>query len=155
MADDPKSRFAAQLERLTGRHSTGTAGQAHGKIDEASFPGEFARLKATVIRPVFEAIGNTLQERGDEVHVSEEAGGRISIHIIPAGTRKSIHPHDWFPTLSFFGAPIACTIGLHGRNMRPNLEVASGSRGIFAPAQINQDMVKKELMKFIGEIANW
>jgi len=39
--------------------------------------------------------------------------------------------------------------------MRPNSEVASGSRATYAPAQINKDLVEKELMKFIGEIANW
>jgi len=30
-----------------------------------------------------------------------------------------------------------------------------GSRGDYKPAQINQAMVENELMKFIGEIANW
>ena len=105
---------------------------------------------------MFEAIGNTLlKERGHEFNVSEESGGRISIHIVPAGAKKSIHPYDWFPTLTFFGTPMAGTIGLDGRNMRPNSEPASGSRGIYALAQVNKSVVEKELMKFIGEIANW
>jgi len=155
MTDDWKSSPAPPSERFPGRLNTVATGKAQGKIDEASFPDEFARLKVSVIRPVFEAIGKTLNARGDEFKVSEEAGGRISIHIVPAGAKKSIHPYDWFPTLTFFGAPMAGTIGLHGRNMRPNSEVASGSRAIYAPAQLNKDVVEKELMKFIGEIANW
>ena len=156
MTENSHYKPAAPLERFTGRRNTGVAETAPHKFDEASFPGEFARLKASVIRPVFEAIGNTLlKERGHEFNVSEEAGGRISIHIVPAGAKKSIHPYDWFPTLTFFGTPMAGTIGLHGRNMRPNSEPASGSRGIYAPAQVNESLVEKELMKFIGEIANW
>ena len=155
MTDDSKSKVAALREPFTGRRNTGAMEKAHVKIDEASFPAEFERLKVAVIRPVFEAIGRTMTERGHEFNVSEEAGGKISIHIVPAGAKKSIHPYDWFPTLTYFGAPMAGTIGLHGRNMRPNSEVASGARGTYAPAQVNKELVEKELMKFIGEISNW
>jgi hypothetical protein len=155
MTDYSNSKLGAPPERFTGRRDTSAAEKTPARIDEASFPGEFARLKTSVIRPVFEAIGNTLKARGHEFNVSEEAGGRISIHIVPPGVNKSIHPYDWFPTLTFFGTPIAGTIGLQGRNMRPNSEVASGSRGIYTPAQIDQGLVEKELTKFIGEIANW
>jgi hypothetical protein len=155
MTDDSNSKLDTALERFSGRRTAGATEKARDKAEETSFPDEFSRLKTSVIRPVFEAIGNKLKERGHEFNVSEEAGGRISIHIVPAGVNKSIHPYDWFPTLTYFGAPMAGTIGLHGRNMRPNSEVASGSRGVYAPAQLNKDLVEKELMKFIGEIANW
>ena len=50
---------------------------------------------------------------------------------------------------------MAGTLGLHGRNGRPASEPASGARGIYTPAQVNKSLVEKELMKFIGEIANW
>ena len=155
MTDNSHAKHGPALERFTGRRDTSAGARAPVSIDETSFPAEFARLRASVIRPVFEAVGNTLKERGDEFTVSEEEDRRISIHIVPAGAKKSIHPNDWFPTLTFFGAPIACTIGIQGRNMRPNSEVSSGSRGIYSPAQINKELVEKELMKFIGEIGNW
>jgi len=113
MTDDLKSRPVRPPEPFTGRRNSAATEKAPGRIDEASFPAEFTRLQVSVIRPVFEAVGKTLTARGDEFNVSEEAGGRISIHIVPAGAKKSIHPYDWFPTLTFFGAPIAGTIGLH------------------------------------------
>jgi hypothetical protein len=155
MTDDSNARLDAALERFTGRRTAGTAEKAPDKDEATPFPEKFASLKTSVIRPVFEAIGNKLKERGHEFNVSEEAGGRISIHIVPAGVNKSIHPYDWFPTLTYFGTPVAGTIGLQGRNTRPNSEVASGSRGIYAPGQINKELVERELTKFIGEIANW
>ena len=49
---------------------------------------------------------------------------------------------------------MAGTIGLHGRNMRTNSEVASGSRGTYTPAQISKELVERELMKFSGNNAN-
>jgi hypothetical protein len=92
---------------------------------------------------------------GYEINISEEPAGKISIHIVPPGVNKSIHPYDWFPTLSFFGAPFTKTVGVHGLNMRPNSDNGSGSRGDYKLAQVDQALVKKELMKFIGEIGNW
>jgi len=122
---------------------------------EDDFRSDFEKLKLSVVRPAFENVGSLMKERGHEISISEEPGGKISIHIVPAGARKSIHPYDWFPTFSVFGAPFQRTAGLHGRNMRPNSENGSGSRGDYKLAQMNKDLVEKELMKFVGEIANW
>jgi len=124
-------------------------------VNSNTFPGDFAELKLSVIRPALETVGSTLKARGHETSISEDASGRISIHIVPAGARKSIHPYDWFPTLSFVGAPFTRTVGLHGRNARRNSESASGPRGDYKPPQLSKEVVEKELMKFVGEIANW
>lgn len=145
MTDSLDSKYGKALDQFTGTHAPGTE----------DFPGEFAKLKVTVIRPTFENIGNMLKERGHQYNISEDSSGKISIHIVPAGVQQSIRPFDWFPTFSFFAAPITRTVGLHGRNMRPNSEASSGSRGEYRLAQVNNEVVEKELMKFIGEIANW
>lgn len=126
-----------------------------GKAAADDFPGDFAQLKLSIIRPALEAVGIKLRERGHEINISEDASGKISIHIVPAGAKKSIHPYDWFPTLSFFGAPFTKTVGLHGRNARRNSDSASGPRGDYKPSQVSKEVVEKELMKFVGEIANW
>jgi len=155
MAGDLNSKFGQALDRFSGKLGSDTNRKQQGKSAEDAFADDFANLKLSVIRPVFEAMGHMLKERGHEFNISEEPGGKISIHIVPAGVNKTIHPYDWFPTFSFFGAPFTKTIGVHGRNMRPNSEGSSGSRGEYKPAQVNKDVVEKELMKFIGEIANW
>lgn len=126
-----------------------------GKAAADDFPGDFAQLKLSVIRPALESAGIKLTERGHEINISEDASGKISIHIVPAGAKKSIHPYDWFPTLSFAAAPFTKTIGLHGRNARRNSDSATGPRGDYKPSQVNRETVEKELMKFVGEIANW
>lgn len=122
---------------------------------EDTFPGEYATLKQSVIRPVFESVGNRMKERGHQFNISEEAGGKISIHIVPPGGNQSIHPYDWFPTFSLYGAPFTKRIGVHGRNAKPNSSGSTGERGDYQLAQVNKETVEKELMKFIGEIANW
>jgi hypothetical protein len=153
MAENMHSKTDNTLDQFTGKRGTGGPPQrGTGKED---FPGDFERLKRAVIRPVFETIGNGLKERGHEFNIAEEPDGKISIHIVPAGVKKSIHPYDWFPTFSLFGSPDRKIIGLHGRNMRPNSEPSSGSRGEYQPTLVSKEIVEKELMKFIGEIANW
>ena len=155
MANDANVKMGKAPDLFTTRREAGTGGQLQRKPGEDNFPGDFARLKLSVIRPVFESIGNQMKERGHEFNISEEPGGKISIHIVPPGANQSIHPYDWFPTFSFFGAPFTKTIGVHGRNMRPNSEGSSGSRGDYRLAQVSKEVVEKELMRFIGEIANW
>jgi hypothetical protein len=44
---------------------------------------------------------------------------------------------------------------MHGLNMRPNSDNGSGARGVYKLPQFTREIVEKELMKFIGEIANW
>ena len=155
MSEDLISKPRNALDPFTGKRGAGTGGKPQSKTAVDDFPGDFAKLKLSVIRPAFETIGNTLKARGHKINISEDAGGKISIHIVPAGVNKSIHPYDWFPTLSFFGAPFSRTIGLHGRNARRNSDSASGPRGEYKPSQVNKEIVEKELMKFVGEIANW
>lgn len=155
MTEDQQLKMGQALDQFTAKRSAGADSALQRKTSEDDFPGDFSKLKLTVIRPVFKAIGTMLTERGHEFNISEEPGGKISIHIVPAGVSKSIHPYDWFPTLSFFGAPFTKSIGMHGRNARRNSEGGSGQRSDYKLAQVNKDIVEKELMKFIGEIANW
>lgn len=155
MAEKLSNLLGTALDRFTQKHTAGTDRGRNGESSDDTFRADFTKLKVSVIRPVFAAIGKLLQERGHEFNISEEQGGKISIHIVPAGVSRSIHPYDWFPTLSFYGAPMARTIGVHGRNSRPNSETASGPRGEYQPSQVDSEFVEKELMKFISEIANW
>lgn len=155
MTDDLNDDMGKRLDRFTEKGDASADENRQGKAVEDGFPAEFEALKLSVIRPAFERIGNRLTARGHAFNVSEEARGKISLHIVPAGVNKSIHPYDWFPTFSFFGAPFTKTIGTHARNTRPNSDSGSGSRGDYTAAQLTTEMVEKQLMKFIAEIANW
>jgi len=151
--EESNSKMGKALDQFTGMRGARAASSPAPASVEDSFAAAYAELKQTVIRPAFENVGEQLTARGHEIHVSEEPGGKIAIHIVPAGATKSIHPYDWFPTFSLFPAPFTKTIGVHVRNARPNSE--GSSRGEYKLAQVNREMIEKELMKFIGEIANW
>ena len=122
---------------------------------EDSFAGDFAKLKLRVIRPAFDALADWLKARGNEVEISEEPDGDISMHIVPAGVDKSTRPRDRFPTFSVLGSSFAGTVGLQARNMRPDSAAASGSRSVYPLAQISNPVLEAELMKFVDEIGKW
>ena len=150
---DRNSEMEKALDQFTDMPGAGAASPQPAAKVEDSFASAYAKLKQAVIRPAFENVGGLLTTRGHEIHISEEPEGKIAIHIVPAGTNKSIHPNDWFPTFALFAAPFTKSIGVHVRNARPNSE--GSSRGEYKLAQVDKAMVEKELMKFVGEIANW
>ena len=155
MAEDLNSKTGMASNPFTATRAPGADLKPQSNTRDDDFPGDFARAKLSVIRPAFEKIGSLLKERGHDINISEDEHGKISIHIVPPGVKKSIQAYDWFPTFSFFGAPYTKTIGLQGRNARRNAEGSTGARGDYKPAQLNQPLVERELMKFVGEIANW
>ena len=141
--------------RNPGKGAAGASGKPGSGADEDSFAGDFAKLKLRVIRPAFDALADWLKARGNEVDISEEPGGNISLHIVPAGADKSTRSHDRFPTFSVFGSSFNGTVGLQTRNMRPDSAPASGLRSVYALAQINNPVLEAELMKFVDEIGKW
>ena len=153
MADDRKASMGKTLDGFSGKRDAGKSAQPQAGSGAEDFPRDFAKLKVSIVRPAFESIGAMLKERGHEIDISEEPDGKISIHVVPAGVAKSIHPYDWFPTFSLYGAPYTKSVGVHGRNARPSS--GGSARGDYKLAQVSREVVEKELMKFIGEIANW
>lgn len=155
MSVNPMPPSGSSLNQLAGTRAPGAEGKPPGGAVPEDFATEFEKVKMTVIKPALETLGNSLKALGHGISVAEDVGGSVSIHIVPAGVSKSIHPYDWFPTLIFFGIPATKTIGLQGRNARRNSEASTASRGDYKPSQISREVVEKELKKFVGEIANW
>jgi hypothetical protein len=143
----------------TGRHpgksAAGTSGRPESGAVEDSFAGDFAKLKLRVIRPAFDALADWLKARGNEVEISEEPDGNISMHVVPAGVDKSTRSHDRFPTFSVLGSSFTKTVGVQARNMRPDSAAASGSHSVYTLAQISNPILEAELMKFVDEIGKW
>jgi hypothetical protein len=154
MENDVTSRLD-KTGRNPGKSAAGTSGKPESGAVEDSFAGDFAKLKLRVIRPAFDALATWLKERGNEVEISEEPGGNISMHIVPAGVDKSTRSHDRFPAFSVLGSSFNKTVGLQSRNTRPDSAPASGSRSVYTLAQISNPVLEAELMKFVDEIGKW
>jgi hypothetical protein len=144
-----------KTNRNAGKGASGASAKPESGPVEDSFAGDFATLKLRVIRPAFDALADWLKARGNQVEISEEPDGNISMHIVPAGIDRSTRSHDRFPTFSVLGSSFTKTVGLQTRNMRPDAAATSGSRSVYTLAQISNPIVEAELMKFVDEIGKW
>ena len=134
------------------------------KTDEDNFIKGFADLRTKVVRPVFEAIGAILKERGHDYSISEdeyagEPGGKtteaaVSIRVMPAGLEKSPHDDAQFPSLSFVTRHYNKTVSIQSSYAIPQLGGPAGPRGDYQLAQIDEDLVKVELLKLVVGIVN-
>jgi hypothetical protein len=134
------------------------------KTDEDNFLKGFADLKTNVVRPVFEAIGVILKERGHAFAISEdeyagEPGGStteaaVCIRIMPAGMEKSLHDDPQFPSLSFVTRHYNKTVCIHSSNAVPQSGGPASPRGDYQLAQIDKDFVQAELLKLIAGMVN-
>jgi hypothetical protein len=132
------------------------------KIDAETFQEQFADLRRKVVRPVFEATGIVLKERGHDFRISEDeyASGpdgktteaAISIRVVPAGT--SSHPEAEFPTLSFVTRHYNKAVCIHSSNAVPQSDGRTSPRGDYQLAQIDKDLVEAELLKLIAGMVN-
>src|SRR6266480_1257588 len=141
------------------RHAQDRLQQA--KADDALFLQRFADLRRGVVRPVFEAVGAILQERGHGFSISEEdyavnASGRstearIAIHILPAGMETSLHANDPMLSLSITTRHYNKTVSIIGGEAAVPGGLA-GSRGAYEVAQIDTELVEGELLKLVAGI---
>jgi len=133
------------------------------KADEDAFREGFARLRASVIRPVFEAAGAILKARQHDFSVTEDEaveGGSgageaaICIRVMPAGTASTSLTGARFPSLCFVTRHYNKTVCVLASNAVPMPSGPAGSRGDYRLAQIDAELVQAELLKLIAGIVN-
>jgi hypothetical protein len=134
------------------------------KTDEDNFLKGFADLRSNVVKPVFEAIGAILKQRGHDFRISEdeyavEPDGKtteaaVSIRIMPAEMEMSPHDVTQFPSLSFVTRHYNKTVCIHSSNAVPQSGGPASPRGDYQLAQIDKDLVQAELLKLIAGMVN-
>jgi hypothetical protein len=130
------------------------------KTDEDAFRNGFADLRASVVRPAFEAAGAILKARGHDFSIAEdefsgEPDGKcteaaISIRIVPAGTDGSSRANARFPSLCVVSRRYSKTVSILASNAPPKTSAAADSRGDYQLAQIDTELVQGELLKLIA-----
>ena len=147
------------LDELEERRSAAAARDRKVKADDERFLTDFAGLRRDVVRPVFEAAGAVLVQRGHGFDIAEQEFGvdssgkpteaGIALHIVPAGTGPlpdKDHAHTLSITTRHYNktlwidAGIAANVGGLGSKRACTLE------------QVNAQLVEDELLKFVAAI---
>src|SRR5258705_5293307 len=98
------------LDRYEERRRADMTREQKTKDDDALFLTRFVEVRKSVVRPVFEAAGAVLAERGHEFSISEVefsadsarqvVEAAISIRIVPLGMKTSAQDDDHARTFS-------------------------------------------------------
>jgi hypothetical protein len=129
------------------------------KEDEASFFIRFAELRRDVIRPVFEAAGAMLEERGHRYSIAEQesvpgTAGRIneagiSLRIVAAGTKAPLHEDQ--QSLSITTRHYNRTVWINSGDA-PTSGGLAGAKGAHALEQVTRELVEAEVIGFVGRV---
>ena len=158
MADHLRDELSKMLDQYDERRRADVARERKMKDDDALFLTQFAELRRSVVRPVFEAAGALLAERGHHFSISEQEFGLgegskpteagISFTIVPLGMESPLYA-DHARSLSLTTRHYNKTVWLAaGRPL--DAGGVAGSKGAFPLEKIDRQLVEDELVKFVA-----
>ena len=163
MAVDFDAEIGKLLDQYDEKRSAVAARMRQVKADEVAFLDEFANLRRSVVRPVFEAVGAILKARGHAFEISEDeyafepgdttTEARIAIRLLPAGPEGAVPRPEHCPSLAFATRYYNRVVEIHRGALGSRSDVSAGPRGAYQLAQVTTALVENELLKLVAEIA--
>lgn len=159
MADHLKEALSKLLDVYDARRRGDLEREQRSREDEARFLSDFAALRRTVIRPVFDAAGALLEERGHRYSIAEQeflagAEGRISeagitMRIVPLGTKAPLHEDQ--RSLSITTRHYNKTVWINSGES-PNSGGLAGAKGAFSLDKVTKQLVEEEVIGFVARV---
>ena len=159
MADHLSEALKKLLDDYDARRRDDQAREQRTRDEEARFLKDFAELRRAVIRPVFEAAGAMLEERGHRYSIAEQefvagsegriAEAGITLRIVPSGTKAPLHEDQ--PSLSITTRHYNKTVWIHSGE--PNAPGGlAGGKDAFALDKVTRQLVEEELIAFVARV---
>ena len=160
MAEDHlREALTRLLDAYDARRREDLDREQKSKDDEAQFFSRFAELRRDVIRPVFEAAGALLEERGHRYSIAEQesvagAAGRISeagisLRVVAAGTKAPLHEDQ--QSLSITTRHYNRTVWINSGES-PTSGGLAGAKGAHGLDKVTPQLVEEEVIAFVGRV---
>ena len=160
MADRMHEELTRLLDEYDERRKADREREQKAKDDEARFLHDFAQLRRAVIRPVFEAAGAMLEERGHRHSIAEHEfcaasdGGRITeagitMRVVPAGTKAALHEDQ--RSLSITTRHYNRTVWINSGESAGSGGLA-GAKGAFPLDKVTKQLVEDEVIAFVARV---
>jgi hypothetical protein len=159
MADHMREALSKLLDVYDARRRSDVEREQKAKDEEARFLRDFAELRRSVIRPVFEAAGAMLEERGHRYSIAEQeflAGpeGRISeagitMRIVPSGTKAPLHEDQ--RSLSIATRHYNRTVWINSGESSGSGGLA-GAKGAHSLDKVTRQLIEEELISFVARV---
>ena len=159
MTDHMRDALTKLLDDYDTRKRGDMAREQRTRDDEVRFLKDFADLRREVIRPVFEAAGALLEERGHRYSITEQeflggsegriAEAGITIRIVPSGTKAPLHEDQ--RSLSITTRHYNKTIWFHSGEPQAQGGLAGG-KDAFPIEKVTRQLVEEELLAFVARV---
>lgn len=161
MADHMRDALTKLLDVYDARRRGDLEREQKTRDDEVRFLKDFADLRREVIRPVFEAAGALLEERGHRYSITEQeflggsegriAEAGITLRIVPSGTKAPLHEDQ--RSLSISTRHYNKTVWIHTGEPQAAGGLAGG-KDAFALEKVTKQLVEEELIAFVGRVVS-
>ena len=155
MSEKLERELGAVLDRYDAVRSAAEVRARHVRDEEGVFLGRFTQLAKSVVRPVFEAAGRILRQRGHDYRIVEdrfatEDDGKtmeasIRLRVAPAGVERALDDERW--ALAFTTRHYSHTVSV--RNGAVPYEGAAGAKGVHPLESIDQPLVEAEVLRLM------
>ena len=161
MADHMRDALTKLLDVYDARRRGDLEREQKTRDDEVRFLKDFADLRREVIRPVFEAAGALLEERGHRYSITEQeflggsegriAEAGITLRIVPSGTKAPLHEDQ--RSLSISTRHYNKTVWIHTGEPQAAGGLAGG-KDAFALEKVTKQLVEEELIALVGRVVS-
>ena len=156
-----EKQLGALLDQYDAARRAAQARKDEAGADERRFLEDFARLRAGVLRPLFEAVAALLAKRGHASHIREQefaphtggAGSEASIALIvaPEGMEAPPVSDEHLRALSFTTRHYNRTVCVRN-GAAPHEGSLAGAKGAYPLARIDLQLAESELVKLTAAI---
>lgn len=159
IGDQTRRALTRLLDEYDARRRADAEREKQAQDDEAQFLAQFAELRRTVIRPVFEAAGAMLEARGHRFSIGEQeflggAAGRIceagiSMRVVASGTKAPLHEdqHTLAVTTRHYNRTVWINSG-----EASNAGGMAGAKGAYGLERITPQLIEDEVLAFVGRV---
>jgi hypothetical protein len=161
MTDELQTRLGALLDEYDETRRTAQRRKDQASADDRRFIEEFAELRRGLVRPLFEAVGAVLTQRGHQFSIREEEfasqsngtsnEAAIVLLVAPAGMDKPPQADEHLRALSFSTRHYNKTVCVRN-GAAPHEGTLAGAKGAYPLARINKQLVEDEVLKLMAAL---
>lgn len=161
MTDELEKRLGALLDGYDESRRNAQSRRDQAIADEQRFVQDFAELRRSVLRPLFEATGALLSQRGHEFSIREQEfaqqpGGKdaeaaITLLVAPAGMEKPPAADEHLRALSFTTRHYNKMVSIRN-GAAPHEGTLAGAKGAYPLARIDAQLAEDEVLKLVAAL---
>jgi hypothetical protein len=156
-----EKQLGALLDQYDEARRTAQERKERTVADDRRFIEDFAELRRGLLRPLFEATGAVLAQRGHEFAIREQEfappnGGQsaeaaIMLVVAPAGMERPPPADEHLRALSFTTRHYNKTVCVRN-GAAPHEGALAGAKGAFPLARIDRQLVEDEVLKLMAAL---